>query len=54
MPNAPLNIDISSRRSRKNYTAAIWPNESDDHVKTRRLSRAVRTEQAYDFAARAH
>ena len=35
----------------KNNAAAVWPNESDDHVKARRLARAIRAEQANDFAA---
>src|SRR5207237_1776122 len=30
--------------------AAIWPNESDDHIKGRCLASAVRPEQADDFA----
>ena len=36
--------------SGKNDAAAVWPNESDDHVKAGRLAGAVRSEQSDDLA----
>ena len=40
-------------RAGKNHAAAVWPNESDDHVKAGRLTGAVRAEEPDDLA-RAH
>src|SRR5947207_4490267 len=42
---------VSDVRIRKNGTAAIWPNESHDHVKTCRFASAVRAQQSNDFAS---
>src|ERR1700674_1478965 len=35
----------------KDDPAAVWPNETNDHVKTRRLPGAIRPEQTDDFAS---
>ena len=35
--------------SGENDAAAVWPNESDDHVKAGRLAGAIRPEQSDDF-----
>src|SRR5207245_10376879 len=36
--------------SGKNDAAAVWPNESDNHVEACRLAGAIRSEQSHNFS----
>ena len=49
-PRALVHWIIGDVGAGKNDAATVWPNESDNHVKGRRLAGAVRAEQADDLA----
>src|SRR5438132_13179741 len=49
-PRALVHWIIGNVRAGKNDAATVWPNESDNHVKGRRLAGAVRAQQADDLA----
>ena len=36
--------------ARKNHAAAVWPDQTNDHVKTRGLAGAIRPEESDDLA----
>src|SRR5678815_779391 len=49
-PGAFVHRIASHIGSGKDYPAAIWPNESDDHVKAGRLASTVLAEQPDNFS----
>src|SRR5437879_1341554 len=49
-PGALVHGMIGNVGAGKNYAAAVWPNESDDHIKGRSLAGTVWTEQANNLA----